>query len=74
MNTDPQSPAFQDIQPTRDIPPAELAAGAWTGLSDEEARILADTPTSNRMAKLRELRGELSHNQRKQALKRRGLR
>jgi hypothetical protein len=74
MNTDPQSPAFQEIRPTRDIPPAELAAGAWTGLTDDEARILADTPKSNRMTKLRELRPALSHNQRKQLLKRRGLR
>jgi hypothetical protein len=74
MNTDPQSPAYLDIRPTIDIPPAERAAGTWSGLSDDEARILADTPKSNRMTKLRELRGELSHNQRKQALKRRGLR
>lgn len=73
MNTDPQSPAFQEIRPTIDIPPAERAV-SWTDLSEDEARILADTPRANRMTKLRELRGDLTHNQRKQTLKRRGLR
>jgi hypothetical protein len=73
MNTDPQSPAYLEIRPTAEIPAAERAV-SWTDISDEEARILTDTPRSNRMTKLRELRGDLSHNQRKQTLKRRGLR
>lgn len=73
MNTNPQSPSYLEIRQTADIPAAERAV-SWTDLTDEEARILTDTPKPNRMTKLRELRGDLTHNQRKQTLKRRGLR
>jgi len=54
----------------------EVAAhpSAWTELTDVEAGILLATPKSERMTKLRELRPSLSHNQRKQSLKRQGLR
>lgn len=73
MNTDPQSPAHLDIRPTADIPAAERAV-SWTDISEHEAAVLLATPKSNRMTKLRELRADLTHNQRKQTLKRRGLR
>lgn len=73
MNTNPQSPQYLEIRPTSDIPAAERAV-SWTDISEEEAAILAATPKPERMTKLRQLRGDLTHNQRRQTLKRRGLR
>lgn len=73
MNTNPQSPSYLEIRLAADIPATERAV-SWTDITDDEARILTSTPKANRMTKLRELRGDLTHNQRKQALKRRGLR
>lgn len=73
MNTNPQSPQYLEIRPTSEIPAAERAA-SWTDISEDEAKVLEATPRANRMTKLKELRGDLTHNQRKQTLKRRGLR
>lgn len=73
MNTDPQSAHYLEIRQTSEIPAAERA-GSWTDISEDEAAVLEATPRASRMTKLRELRGDLTHNQRKQTLKRRGLR
>lgn len=72
MNTDPRDQDYQEIRPVGEIPDA--TRGAWTALSDTEAEALSALPKGDRMTALRQMRGELSHNQRKQALKRRGLR
>lgn len=74
MNINPQSPSYLEIRQTADIPPAEIAAGQWADITADEAKVLLDTPKSNRMSKLRELRPSMTHNQRRQTLKRRGLR
>lgn len=73
MNTDSQHPSYLEIRPLDQIPAAERAV-SWTDISEDEATVLEATPRANRMTKLRELRGDLTHNQRKQTLKRRGLR
>jgi hypothetical protein len=73
MNTDPQSPDYLEIRPTSAIPAAQRGV-SWADVTDAEVKILANTPRPERMTKLRELRGGLTHNQRKQSLKRRGLR
>lgn len=73
MNINPQSPSYLEIRKTADIPVAERAV-SWTDISEEEALILLDTPRPQRMTRLRELRPTMTHNQRKQTLRRRGLR
>jgi hypothetical protein len=73
MNTNPQSASYLEIRPTDEIPAAERAI-SWTDVTEAEAATLAATPRPERMTKLRELRSDLTHNQRKQTLKRRGLR